>query len=214
MKRIAIAVLAGFVVLSAAIVYSQLEQKPAYIKPEIRDAITVTPEMLAPMRLAPGEYWFSAVIDDPRSGRFNGGYLTYKFSTNNNGLQVISTRNVLKLKAYNMTAAETDSSTEDIFSPAYGRILHERVKGNFSVMLNPSSPPSTGQKNKTAEFDWDDKVIRITFENDPKAPIREHPMEENTTTFMSIMIFMLKGKWTDTSKVYRFHYFDIDTEKI
>jgi hypothetical protein len=213
MKRIVMAILAGIVVLSAAVVFSQQDEKTAYIKPELRGAITVTPEMLAPVRLAPGEYWFSAVIDDPRSGKFNAGYLTYKFSSDNKGLQVITTKNSLKIKAYNLTASEMNSLSEEKISPAYGRVIHEHVEGNVSVMLSLSAPASSAKINKTADFDWNNKVINISYDNDPKAPVRQHPLEENTTSIMSVIAFMLKGKWTDTTKLYRFHYFNIGQEK-
>jgi hypothetical protein len=106
-----------------------------------------------------------------------------------------------------------ESTSEETLSPAYGRILRARVKGNEDMLLNMSPMKSSVQINKTADFDWNNGVITVYFESDPKAPVREHPMEENTTSIMSLLVFMLKCKWTDTSKIYRFHYFDIGSEK-
>jgi hypothetical protein len=213
MKKILTAIMVCAVVISAVSAYSQQDEKQAYVKPELRGAITVTPAMLAPMRLTPGEYWFSAIVSDPRSGDFKGGYLTYKFSSDGKGLQVISAKNVLKIKAYNITATSLDTSSEEVFSPAYGRILRERIFGNESVLLNLSTPNSSIRIDKSAEYDWNNNIITIKYGNDPKAPVRQHAIEEDTTSVMSLIAFMLKCKWTDTSKIYRFHYFNIGQER-
>ncbi|MFA6450433.1 MAG: hypothetical protein WCX65_13250 [bacterium] len=213
MKKLTFLFLLATLAFSTAPVYSQQNATKTNVKPELRNAITVTPEMLAPMRLAPGEYWFSALINDPRSGEFKGGYLTYKFFADNRGLQVISANNVITAKVYNMTAAKSISSNEETFSPAYGRIIRQHYEGDLAVMMSLSAPKSSVRVNKIAAFDWENKTITINYGNDPKAPVRVKPLEENTTSGMAMLAFMLKAKWTDTSKIYRFHYFNIGQEQ-
>ncbi len=201
------------ILLACAMSCALSAQREGYTKPELRDAITVTPAMLAPMRFTPGDYWFVAKIVDPRSGAFNGGYLNYKFSTDKRGFQKVWFKNDLKVKLYNLTGMDSSYIVEEIFSPSTGRILRAHVEGYVSVMLSWSAPNSSVKINKTADFDWENGLIYIHYENAPNAPVRKIPMEENTVSQFSVYLFALKCKWTDKTKIYKLHYFDVAQEK-
>lgn len=199
---------AGFISLKAG---SQDQQREGYIRPELRNAVNVTPKMLAPFRFSQAEFWYDGMLDDPRTGNFHGGYLSIKYSTSPKGQQVIDSKNRIELKAYNITASTYEYSSQEIYSPATGRILRQTMKGDYSAILTYGAPTSSIKIDKTADYDWENKRIIVRL-SDPKAPVRTYPLQDNTTAYFSIYNFMMKGKWTDTSKIYKFHYFNIAEE--
>jgi len=210
MKKPLIAII---ILLAGASAFAQNTKREGYTRPELRDAITVTPAMLAPVRLTPGDYWFIAKIVDPRTGTFNGGYINFRYSTDNRGYQKYWFKNSIKVKVYNLTGMDYSFIVEDTYSPSTGRIIRSHAEGYYSVMLSWSAPNSSIRINKTADYDWDNGLIYIHYENSPNAPVRKIPMEENTLSQFAIDLFALKCKWLDKAKIYKLHYFNMINEK-
>lgn len=195
----------------------QQDQRRGYIKPELRGAVRITPATLAPVRLMPQEQYFTASTDDPRYGRYKIGHMFLKFSNDERGNQVISLKYKFEIAVYNVEFQKYEWSMTETLSPQSGRVLKSYLEGNISAIMiwyigNKAAPKSSIYYKKTAIYDWTRKKIYFDY-NDPKAPKREFPLRDDTLSFLSRYVFLLKSKWNDPSRVYYLPYFDLEQEK-
>jgi hypothetical protein len=209
---IAMAAVAAICVCAAA----QQGGRQVYVKPELQNAIRITPQMLAPVGFNSMEQYFSAYVDDPRYGKYKVGYMLLKIEKDQRGNQIITQKTVFNTVAYNVAVDKRMWILSETIAPS-GHILKAHFEGNHSgiakwVIGSNATPDSSVYITKNANFDWNNKKIFISFD-DPKAPVRVFPLNENTLPIVGLYIYALKSKWTDPSKTYNLPYFDLTVEK-
>ncbi|HOO57039.1 MAG TPA: hypothetical protein PLN69_09465 [bacterium] len=215
MRKLFYIILFSFV-LAGATTFAQ--QRQGYVKPEIRDAVTINYKMLAPTYLTPMEEYYGAYVDDPRTGRFKIGYQYLEFKNDENGNQVIISKGNFETLVYGVSFEKSEWTIKETIQPQTGRILESQAEGNLSGItiwfFGVYSPlRSKASYKKTATYDWKNMKIYVHFD-DPKAPVRTYDLDPmKTLPIFSHYIFTLKSKWTDTSKVYHLPYFDVDKER-
>jgi len=211
------------VILAACCVF--ISSRPAaqqdrrgYQKPEIRDAIEATREMLVPMRFARQEVWYNSVVDDPSRERYKIGRAVMRFDRDAENNFVLGIDETIVKKMYSVTMQESNASITIVVSPNTGRTIRmsmtsttdSRAYWKGGVKLPPESRVEV---DKTAEFDWTSGQIIITYGSGPDAHRRVVPLERNSIFPAAPFVFMFKLKGLDESRVYHFRYFCIQSEK-
>ncbi|HOX29208.1 MAG TPA: hypothetical protein PLQ76_08660, partial [bacterium] len=197
---------------------AQQSERTGYVRPEIKNAINVTPAMISPVNLPADDKWFAAMVDDPRTGRFKFGHVSMITRPEGSSRSSFEISNMFQTKIYNVDFSRADVFEKDIYDSASGRILQTTIKGNSKYILywfvgEKMTPESSVSYDKTVVYSLDEGKIYLTYGKDPKAPVRTFPIEKDSVSYMSSFIFMLKCKWTDKTKIYHFRYFDPFHEK-
>jgi hypothetical protein len=208
----------------ASRVFAQSDPRSlGYVKPELRDAMRITPQMLAPVRLNPQEQYFNVSVTDPRSGTFRYGYIIHKFETDPAGNQVVTMISHTEQNYHDMNLQKIDTVLTETFHHSTGRVMRTHIESNakfltqfwslYSSAAKSYAPPSSIRINKTAYYDWTNRIISIKHEDAPALTPRTFPMVGEPMGLLGEIVFLLKGKWTETNRIYYLPRFNVQTEK-
>ncbi|HOC92825.1 MAG TPA: hypothetical protein PKH33_10715 [bacterium] len=194
-----------------------------YVKPELRGALRITPQMLAPVKLNPQEQYFTVSVTDPRSGTFRYGYIIHKFETDPAGNQVVTMISRTEQNYHDMNLQKTETIVSETFHHSTGRVMRTHIESNarfltqfwslYSSGAKSYAPPSSVRINKTAYYDWTNRVISIKYEDAPAVAPRTFPMSGEPLGLLAEIVFLLKGKWTEQDRIYYLPMFSVQTEK-
>lgn len=209
-----IAVVAIWAIPSAG----QARNSGGHMKPEIRDAVMVTRDMLAPLRFSKQQVWYDALLEDPRHGVYKAGHMLMEFDRDSRGNIVLRQESNIKQVFYSVNMSQEIVSYEEVIDRETGRALQTsleyEIKGRTYWLLNIKLPPeSSVATKKTAFFDWNNNIIKIVYGDGPDQHVRQLPLERDALPSFSHVLFMFKLLGRQEEQVYGFKFFDISRER-
>ncbi len=216
-KRILITLVAAAILFAARAVEATRAAE-GHLKPEIRDAVKVTRAMLAPMRFAKQKVWYSALLEDPRYGKYKAGYMFIEFDKDKDGNLILRQESDIRQVLYSVKMSREFVKYEEVIDRQTGLPLRASfeydVSGRTYWLISIKLPPESRMATKkTAIFDWTSNKIKMTYGDGPNAHVRMFPLERDSVPAFAPVIFMFRLMGRQEEKVYSFRYFDMQRER-